>query len=224
MKSDFWLLERPRRPSKGITQGKYQQVRCPVNPGHIFGRKRFGELWVELPSRSLSDFEWTWTSDLFISSHALQVLKESNVTGFETRPLMKSTYRRQSRGEPPPLFELAVTGWGGIGPSAGVEMIEFCPGCRHSEYRIAEPGKLVDPSAWDGSDFFIVWPLPLYRFVSDRLAQIIRRNRLSGAKLIPLGELAEVVLSGGGRASPPPLDDVMPEDRALELGRKYDLP
>lgn len=220
MKSDFWLLRRSDLATNGITQGKYEQVRCPANPGHLFGKQRFGELWVELPSRALRDFEWTWTSDLFISAHALQVLKDNNVTGFETRPLMKAAYRKRSRGEPPPLFELAVTGWGGMGESAGVERIEFCPSCRLRRYRIAEPARLVDPSAWDGSDFFIVWPLPLYRFVSDRLAQIIRRNRLSGAKLIPPAELA-TILSGG--VGPPSLDEIMPEARALELGKKFDL-
>ena len=220
MKSDFWLLESLHMATNGITQGKYEQVRCPADPGHLFGRQRFGELWVELPSRALKDFEWTWTSDLLISAHALEVLKENNVTGFETRPLMKATYRKRSRGEPPPLFELAVTGWGGMGALAGVELIKFCPSCGHRVYRIAEPGRLVDPSAWDGSDFFIVWPLPLYQFVSDRLAQIIRRNRLSGVKLIPLTELA-TKLRGG--ATPPPIDDIMPEARAIELGKKFDL-
>jgi hypothetical protein len=205
--------------TNGITQW-YEQVRCPVNPGHVFRRKKFGQLWVELPSRALREFEWTWTSDLFISPHALEVLKENNVTGFETRPLMKAIFRKRSRGEPPPLFELAVTGWGGMGKSAGVELVEFCPSCRHRVYRIAEPSRLIDPSAWDGNDFFMVWPLPLFRFVSDRLAQIIRRNRLSGVKLTPAIEVA-AKLSGG--ASPPPIDDIMPEARALELGEKFDL-
>lgn len=220
MKTDFWLLESLHMATNGITRGKYEQVRCPADPGHLFGRRKFGELWVELPSRALKDFEWAWTSDLFISAHALQVLEEDKVTGFETRPVMKATYRKRSRGEPPPLFELAVTGWGGMGESAGVELITFCPSCRHRVYRIAEPARLVDPSAWDGSDFFIVWPLPLYRFVSDRLAQIIRRNWLSGVKLIPPVELA-AKLSGG--ATPPPLDNIMPEARALELGKRFDL-
>ena len=220
MKSDFWLLRWSDLATNAITKGKYEQVRCPADPGHLFGRRKFGELWVELPSRALRDFEWTWTSDLFISAQALQVLEENNVTGFETRPLMKAAYRKRSRGGPPPLFELAVTGWGGMGESAGVELIKFCPSCRLRRYRIAEPARLVDPSAWDGSDFFIVWPLPLYRFVSDRLAQIIRRNRLSGAKLIPPAELAAIL---SGEAGPPSLDEIMPEARALELGKKFDL-
>ena len=220
MKSDFWLLEPLHMATNGITQGKYEQVRCPADSGHLFGRRKFGELWVELPSRALRDFEWTWTSDLFISAQALQVLEENNVTGFETRPLIKATYRKRSRGEPPPIFELAVTGWGGMGESAGAELIKFCPSCRLRRYRIAEPSRLVDPSAWDGSEFFIVWPLPLYRFVSGRLAQIIRRNRLSGVRLISPAELAAKLIGGVG---PPPLDEIMPEARALELGKKFDL-
>lgn len=220
MKSEFWLLQWSRMSNVAITKGRYEQVICPTNPGHLFGRQKFGELWVELPPRSLSDFEWTWTSDILISPRAVQVLKENRVTGFETKPLMKATYSKRSRREPPPLFELAVTGWGGMGESAGVQLIEFCPSCRYRHYRIAEPRRLIDPSAWDGSDFFIVWPLPRHRFVSDRLAQIIRRNRLSGAKLIPAADLP---MDPGDGASPGTLADFVPEDRARELGKKFDV-
>jgi len=221
MKSDFWLLRKPRESSMAITTGKYERVTCSADPGHIFGDQKFGELWVELPSRTLDDFEWTWTSDIFIAQRALDVLKENNVTGFETRPLMKATYKRRSRGEPPPLFELAVTGWGGMAsPAAGVELITLCPSCKHREYTIAEPSRLIDPSAWDGSDLFMVWPLPRHRFASNRLADIIRRNRISGVKLI---HPSEIRVRPGAIAIPGSLRSGMPEARALELGKKFDV-
>lgn len=221
MRSDFWLLESSRRSGMARTMGKYVRVTCSANPGHVFGRQTIGELWVELPLRALADFEWTWNSDIFISSHAVEVLNENKVTGFETRPLMKVTYAKRSPREAPPLFELAVTGWGGMAaPSAGVELIEFCPSCRSRLYTIADPSRLIDPSSWDGSDFFMVWPLPRYRFASDRLAQIIRRNKLSGVKLIPAAELP---MKPGAKLGPGTLETWMPEDRARELGKKFDV-
>jgi hypothetical protein len=39
---------------------------------------------------------------------------------------------------------------------------------------------LIDPAAWDGSDLFIVWPLPLFRFAGERLANILREEKLPG--------------------------------------------
>jgi hypothetical protein len=220
MKSDFWLLDSSRMSDMAMTM-KYEPTTCSENPGHRSARQTFGDLWVELPSREFTDFEWTWTHDILVSPHVIEILKENDVTGFETRPLRKATYAQRSQREPPPLLELAVTGWGGAGASAGVEVIDFCPVCRRREYRIAEPSRLIDPSAWDGSDFFIVWPFPRFRYVSDRLARIIRRNRLSGVKLIPAAEPSAQPRSGG--ASPGTLDMWMPEDRAREIGEKFDV-
>jgi hypothetical protein len=110
MNSDLWLLESSHTDNMAMTMGKYERVTCSADPGHIFGRKKIGELWVELPSRTLADFEWTWNHDIFMAQRAVDLLKDNQVTGFETRPLMQATYKRRSRGEPPPLFELAVTG------------------------------------------------------------------------------------------------------------------
>jgi hypothetical protein len=203
------------------TKGKFVRITCPADPEHISVQPRVGKLLVELPSRPLADFEWTWTHDIFITQRGLDFLNENHVTGFETRPLMKATYKRRSSGDPPPLFELAVTGWGGMAaPAAGVEMIECCPTCRRREYTIVDPSQLIDATAWDGSDLFIVWPYPRFRFASDRLAEIIRRQRIAGVKLIPASKIPVKPEWG---AIPAPLARSMPEDRARELGKKFDL-
>jgi hypothetical protein len=221
MKSDFWLLNPSRGTNMAITLGKYERVECSADPSHIFSEQKIGELWVELPSRTLSDFEWTWNSDIFVTPHAVDVLQKNNVTGFETRPLGKAVYKKRSRGEPPPLFELAVTGWGGMAArTAGVELVEFCPACRHRDYTIAEPSQLIDPSAWDGSDLFMVWPLPRYRFASNRLAEIIRSHPISGVRLIPANEIP---MKRGTNLGPGSLKTWMPEERALEIGKRFDV-
>jgi hypothetical protein len=221
MTSEFWWFTTTRTANMAITKGKYERIICPASPEHGFGCQTFGQLWVELPSRPLADFEWTWVHDIFLTERGLEFLNQNNVTGFETRPLMKATYKRRSKGDPPPLFELAVTGWGGMAAAAaGVELTEFCPECRTRMYTIADPTRLIDPAAWDGSDLFIVWPLPRYRFASDRMADIIRRNRVPGVKLIPA---SQVPVRPGDELGPGKLKELMPEQRALELGKKFDL-
>ncbi len=217
----FWWFTTSRTANMASTEGDYQRITCPANPSHMPVRQRIGALWIELPSRPLADFEWTWVEDIFITQRGLDFLEENRVTGFETRPVMKARYKRRSRGEPPPLFELAVTGWGGMAaPAAGIELTEFCPGCSHRVYTTADPSRLIDPTGWDGSDLFMVWPYPRYRFASDRLAEIIRQQRIPGVRLIPA---TEIPLERGSIAMPGSLSTWMPEARALELGKEFDV-
>ena len=221
MTSTFWWIQTTRTANRAITKGKYERFTCSADRDHTFLTQRIGELSVELPSRPLADFEWTWFSDIFVTQRAVDILSRNNVTGFETRPLMKATYTRRSKGELPQLFELAVTGWGGIAaPAAGVELVEFCPTCRRRVYTIADPGRLIDPAVWDGSDLFMVWPLPRYRFASDRFAEIIRRKQISGVKLV---RASEIPVKPGAELRPGWLTELMPEARAFELGEKFGI-
>ena len=48
---------------------------------------------------------------------------------------------------------------------------------------------LIDASKWDGSDFFMVWPLPLFIFVTDRVVRAIHDSRLTGGVLKRPGDL-----------------------------------
>lgn len=78
----------------------------------------------------------------------------------------------------------------------------------------------VDASAWDGSDLFIVWPLPGYRFASSRLANILRQEKISGAELIPA---IKIPVERGAKVAPASITYCMPEDRARELGRRFGI-
>jgi hypothetical protein len=83
------------------------------------------------------------------------------------------------------------------------------------QYSIAEPSRLIDAGAWDGSDLFVIWPLPRYRFGSDRLAKILRQEKITGVKLIPA---RDIPMKTGNTLSPGRLTHWMPERRAHELG------
>jgi hypothetical protein len=68
---------------------------------------------------------------------------------------------------------------------------------------------------WDGSDFFMVWPLPRFIFLTDKAKQVIDSTELEGAIFVPVEKLpvTEHRTLGPGR-----LSYWMPKERAYELG------
>jgi hypothetical protein len=62
--------------------------------------------------------------------------------------------------------------------------------------------------------------LPLYRFASERLAHILRTEKLTGVKLIPA---AEIPFKPGNLAMPGRLLDWMPASRAHALGDRLGI-
>jgi hypothetical protein len=104
--------------------------------------------------------------------------------------------------------------------AAGVTVAKSCPACHHRTYAIAEPSRLIDPAAWDGSDLFIVWPLPRFRFASERLANILREEKITGVKLTPA---VDIPLKRGNGATRGRLLDWMPAGQAHALGDRLGI-
>ncbi len=52
-----------------------------------------------------------------------------------------------------------------------------------------DASRLIDSRAWDGSDLFIVWPLPRFRFVTDRVRDLICSEEFTGVVLLDANEL-----------------------------------
>jgi len=222
MSSNFWLLRPPGdQPRAQDAPGtKYETIICPTDDDHRRAGDRLADLSVLVHPSGVKDFTWSWLSDLLVSHKVLDIFERNQVTGFETKPV-KVVYPDKIKARPPHLFELLVTGWGGLAaPAAGVSLVEWCPACGYKSYSIAEPSRAIDPTAWDGSDLFMVWPLPRYRFASERLARIIRQERLSGVKLIPA---AAIPTKRGASLTPGPLASLMPEKRARELGKRFGI-
>jgi hypothetical protein len=217
----FWHLDAPdERLAKSAPDTDYESVICPADPEHRRAGKRIGNLSVILDRRGVRDFVWTWYSDILVSRKLLDLFEKYRVTGYETAPA-KASYRRGIKVQPPDLFELVVTGWGGwAAPAAGVRLEWSCKACGGNEYIIAEPSRLIDPAAWDGSDFFIVWPLPRYRFASSRLANILRQEKVSGVKLVPA---PKIPVERGALLGPASITYWMPEGRARELGQRFGI-
>ncbi len=221
MTPKFWLLTYPdnQRPLERAAQPTYDETSCPSTDRHAIC-KRMGDLHVIAHPSGLRDFTWTWISDMLISPKALALFERHSVTGFEVRRVV-AEYPNPIRAQPPELYEVIVTGWGGLpAREAGLTAMNSCPTCGYKKFSVAEPSRLIDPTAWDGSDIFMVWPLPRYRFVTDRLAGLIRKEKLSGAKLIPA---QEIPMERGTTLNPGSLFEWMPEERASLLRQRFGI-
>jgi hypothetical protein len=218
MNAEFWLWRMPiaQRPVEWGPDVDLKQIICPANEGHSRGGKRITDLSVILRPSSIRDVIWTWYSDVLISQRALDCFRRHHVTGFMVKEV--HVIFPKAIKAPPKLFELVVTGWGGTGRCAGVRLIKSCHACGHKVYSIAEPSRLVDPKEWDGSDLFIVWPLPRFVFASDRLAHVISEEKISGIDVIPA---SDIPMQKGASASPGALTRWMPEERARELMQQF---
>lgn len=195
-----------------------EQVICPVNAGHRRGGKRLTDLSIALRGAGVEDFVWTWLRNCLIQDHVLDLFRRSGFTGFDVKPV-KARFKRASEQQPPRLWELVTTGWAGMASAkSGIRLIEHCNACGLRRYSAWTDAKnLIDSAQWDGSDFFMVWPLSKYIFVTSRVADMIRDRGLSGIVLRPSTDLVfpphVIPEIGGGR-----LSYWMPEEQARKLG------
>jgi hypothetical protein len=144
----------------------------------------------------------------------LQIFGRMVFTGFEVKPA-KARFNQPTGEVPPRLWELIVTGWGGMAAlESGIKLINDCDSCGNKEYSgYTNPEKVIDETQWDGSDFFMVWPLPKYIFVTDRVEKVIREEGFKGVRIVDLKDLGPTEGFGPGR-----LSYYMPEARARQLG------
>jgi hypothetical protein len=206
MPNSFWTLRDDASLNKlaeWANEIETEKVICPVDPGHQRGGKRLTDLSVVLPRGTVKDFVWTWYSECLIQDGILQLFRRESFSGFEAKPV-KARFKKNG-DVPPTLWELVVTGWGGLARTeSGIKRTYYCEVCKQVNYSgLTDAQKLIDESQWDGSDFFMVWPMPLFIFVTERVADCLRDHRLSGAVLKQVCELSGIGKDGmnGGRLS-----------------------
>jgi hypothetical protein len=220
MTAKFWRLEMPDgQPYAQWVDDSYVRSTCPEAPGTLWGKSANDGSTVRVDPRGLKAFTWTSGFEPLISRKILQLFAEQRVTGFEAKPIKVLLPEDIELPPPPDVYQLVVTGWGGLAsPAAGVSLMHSCSTCGHRQYSIAEPSQLIDVTAWDGSDLFFVWPLPKYLFASDRLADILRSEKVSGLELVPA---PDIPFDKGGTAGPGLLSDHMPAHRARDLDQRF---
>jgi hypothetical protein len=190
--------------------------RMCLSAPHSGGGLRVSDLSVLLTARKVRDFTWTWYSECMISERVLELFRAEGVTGFEVKQVT-ARYKRQVDEEPPQLWELVVKGWGGMAKAeSGVKLVESCPDCGRLRYSLFTDGsQLFDPSQWDGSDIFWIWPMPRYYFVTDRVKQLIKANKLTGVTFLAPRDIGT---SGFGTFGPGRLSEYLPPGLAHKLG------
>ncbi len=173
MNTKFWLLAPPENQKRATLaeDTRLEQITCAADENHRRGGRRLGDVRATIDPSGIRDFTWTWQRDILASEHLLDVFLKHRVTGYEIRPTTIS-YSKRSTAKPPTLYELIIIGWGGMASNAaGLKVRDSCEACEYRDYTIATPSRLIDDASWDGSDLFIVWPLPRYPFASDRLVR-----------------------------------------------------
>jgi hypothetical protein len=222
MKSRIFLLNHPSslgRLAEWVNGDvHFAKVSCPLNGGHQRSGKRLDELSIALPHADVEDFVWTWYAECLLQEHVLEFFREHGITGYQLKRV-RACIRNRPSMSPPVLWELVVTGWAGqASPNSGVKLLEKCDGCGHMIYsQFSSSQELIDESKWDGADIFMVWPMPKFIFVTQRVADIIRHHKLTGVELTEVNDLQP---AEGKRPtfSPGRLSNYMPEDRARQLG------
>ena len=219
----FWHIEAPEstRSRAAWTPGEVmvERLACIKNPNHRSGGKRLSDLSVTLAEGAVPDFVWTWDSELLVQDESLNILRKAGLSGFEPKPA--KVHLAKGRRAAPKLWELRVFGWGGFaGAGSGVHLIESCEECGYQLYSCFKKSSLLlDRQQWDGSDFFIVWPLPRFIFVTDRVAEVLRRHKLSGMKLQPLEKM-----KCQGTLSPGNLAWYLPESKLEQIDFSLERP
>ena len=194
---------------------------CPITTKHNDGHRRISQLALTLKhNRRDETMIWCWVEGLVIHEKVLDGFKQQGFTGYRTRA---STVRFRDGKLSNEYQEFIVTGWAGIAtPESGVRVKRGCSACHWKNYTgITNYEKLIDWSQWTGDDFFIVWPLPRYILVTERVAHWILGNHLKSCTLTRLDDFHHPAGASGftvGR-----LSNYMPEDLAIKYGGPFDL-
>jgi len=195
---------------------------CPLDSSHQGADRVLVDLHVILPSVRIADVCWTFLSECLITDRVAELLSRESMTGYYLAPVTVTGVKKKSDRdkELPRLWELRILGWAGMADKAsGVTLSYNCPGCGYFRYKgYSDSSKLIVPEQWDGSDFFMVWPLPRYIMVSERVRELFLKEKLTGAEIIPVEQLGSMMRDGDETLSPGRLRDWMPEERARLLG------
>jgi len=198
---------------------RMESVTCSLVPGHQRAGRRLTSLSVDFKKPFVGeDFLWSSYSECLVREDAVTCLTELKLTGFFTQ---KAEVTVAGRPVPIRYDEFSVTGWGGIAaPASGVELKNNCPVCGMLDYTgVRNWRNLIDWKQWDGSDIFMVWPLPRFIFVTARVRNVLESARLSGISFHAISELEPQE----GGLSPGRLSYWLPIDSAKQYGVPPDL-
>jgi len=202
---------------EGAPTEERQILRCQASSDHLAGRRRLRDLALQVRHNKRDELIiWPWISGCLIHDRLLAEFKRHELTGYRVRD---ARVRFRDGVVSRDYRELQVTGWGGVArPESGIRIVKCCQACRWKKYsRLIDSESLIDWNQWTGEDFFVVWPLPNYILVTERVAGLLLNL---DAKSFELRSLEGV---GGDGFTVGRLSNFMPEDLAIKYGAPIGL-
>ena len=162
-----------------------ESVICPAYSEHQRAARRSSPLAL-LQNPSAAAFSWTHMGELLVRPEVYSELIRSGFTGFTSRSVM-----RVDGKIPCSQLELVISGWGGYAsPDSGVRLTKSCDSCGLRIYSCFQDStRLFEPNQWDGSDLFVIWPMPRFVMATERFRMFVIENGLGGVGFTPIEEL-----------------------------------
>jgi hypothetical protein len=197
----FWVLDRPLPASSDTVYGAISPCDTRIvwktelckTCGRIKSLIQVGDLCVELFGKQVTDFVWVDDPSIIIGRRLYDLLKQSDLTGFDFRKVDIISWHNENAIDSnildtqslPNLFQLVVTGKGGsIFPLNKTHQILTCKDCQITTWEPLDQ-IIVDDSQWDKSDIFNLSEFPGYTLVSEKFGDFLSSNGIEGCSLTP---------------------------------------
>ncbi|PYV84977.1 MAG: hypothetical protein DMG93_02985 [Acidobacteria bacterium] len=195
---------------------------CPITTEHMDRDRRLSDLCVKVShSRRDELIIWCWVEGCLIHKSLLLEFERSGFSGYRLRP---ASVRFRDGYVSEDYQELIVTGWAGVARlQSGIRIVKNCPACHWKKYSgITDVENLIDWSQWTGEDFFIVWPMPGFMLITERVAELLLRLKVRSFELRDLyHDFDQWILNSGYTVSR--LSNFLPEDLAIKYGAPIGL-
>jgi hypothetical protein len=215
---EFFHLTGPDEPSRKAEWGKGNEYAIAPD-GETYAWRFQRPFRCIVRKQQMGNIIWSGWIQCLISDRVLNLFRDEGVTGFEVHP---ADPRLMFPHDPKDavFWLLTVTGWGGMArPESGITGLNDPTGLDRLAYsRCTNPGEIIDPTQWDGSDFFIVWPLPNYWWVTSKVANLLKEHKLKRFTLVPPQDLTFGLQSGEIDFLPGRLRQYFSEERAKQIG------
>lgn len=203
----------------GAPNPKHEILRCPITDEHVDGDRRVSDLALQVNHNRTDELMiWAWVEGCVIHHRVLNEFERRGFTGYRLRPaLVRFRDGRISKD----YSELVVTGWAGIARAeSGIRIVKSCPVCHWKKYSaLRDVEELVDWSKWTGEDFFIVWPLPRYFLITERVATTLLEIGVKSFTLKALDDLDRPAGKDGFTVSR--LSNFLPQDWQKSTVRRW---
>jgi hypothetical protein len=195
---------------------RWETSYCPTGDEHFDGQRRVTDLSVRVNhDRDDEQMIWTWGGECLVHESLVAEFRAHGFSGFQLKP---ATVRFREGRISRSYQEIVVVGWAGIAPpESGIHVVRQCPKCHWKAYSNLIDGEhLVDWSQWTGEDFFMVWPLPTFILITERVTNFLRRERVKSYSLKALYRTRDGF-------SVPRLSSFLPNDLARKYGKPLGL-